>query len=151
MREREVPQDPSFYQGHERICFAVGDDERYVPTTSSGWEVERVATEQALLELEAEVEALRRRVLSGEASSLAYHVAAHQMTPRLCAQHVGLSTWRVKRHLSPRGFRKLSPELLARYARCLDMRVEELHGVPQRPTRVFFEEALEEPLEEGRG
>ena len=151
MREKDVPQDPSYYKELERVCFALDEDERYVPAKSSGWEVERIATEQALLVLEAEVEAARQDVLAGKASPLAYHLAAHQMTPKLFAQHVGCGTWRIKRHLKPAVFAKLDAERLERYASCLDIRPEELRQVPREARRVFFEEGGPLPDQEARG
>ena len=140
MREDEVPQDRSFYKGLKRVCFAVDQDSHYVPAKSAGWEVERLATEQALEQLEEEVEVLRQQVVRGEIAPLAYHMATRQMPPKLFAQHAGLATWRVKRHLQPKRFAKLSGELLARYAHCLDLPVAALASVPAQATRVFFEE-----------
>ena len=140
MRAEEVPQDPSFYRGEKRVCYALDPEKRYVAAESSGWEVERVATEQALLALEAEVESVRQRVLRGELAPLAYHLAARQMTPKLCAQHLGIATWRVKRHLKSRIFAHLAPHLLARYADCLDRTADELGAVPAQATHVFLDE-----------
>jgi hypothetical protein len=140
MRADEVPQDPSFYRGHKRVCYAVGEGNRYVVARSAGWEVERVVTEQALLELEAGVEEARRRVLAGELAPLAYHMTTRMMTPPLLARHVGLAAWRVKRHLRPAVFARLPERLLRRYARALDLEVETLGRVPERATRVFLEE-----------
>jgi len=140
VREEEVPQDASFYRGHQRVCYALNKDNRYVVARSAGWEVERVATAQALLELEAEVEQTRRRVLAGERSPLAYHLATHQMTPKLFAQHAGVASWRVRRHLKPAVFARLSPRLLERYARCLALDVAQLARVPERASHVFLED-----------
>lgn len=140
MRERDVPQEDSFYREHKRACYAVGEDERYVLAKSAGWEVERVATEQALLDLEEQVEDTRRRVVAGELAPLAYHLAARQMTPKLAAQHVGLMTWRVKRHLRPDVFARLSDALKRRYAAALDVAPEELERVPDAPRHVFLSE-----------
>lgn len=140
MRADEVPQDPSFYKGIERVCFAVDGERRYVPAKSAGWEVERLATEQALERLEEEVEAIRQRVLRGELSPLAYHVATRQMTPKLFAQHAGVRTWRAKRHLKPRPFVKLSAQVLKCYADCLGLPIETLQTVPNERVRVFFED-----------
>ena len=143
MRKDEVPQDRSFYRGLKRVCFAVDEDGEIVPAKSAGWSVERLVTEQALLQLEDEVEAIRRDVVAGRRAPLAYHIATRQMTVKLCAQHMGLASWRVKRHLRPRGFARLSPELLERYAHCLDLPVEALFKVPEQAQRVFFEESEE--------
>ena len=147
MRKDDVPQDRSFYRGHERACYAVDEDGRYVQAKSRGWEIERIATEQALLELEEDVERERQAVLAGERAPLAYHLATRQMTPKLCAQHVGLATWRVKRHLKPRVFARLSPQMIARYAECLDVDVGTLREVPTEATRVFLDDEAESRAE----
>ncbi len=138
MREEDVPQEKSFYQGHRRACYAVGKDEHYVLAKSAGWEVERVATEQALLELEEQVEEARQAAKRGTLSPLAYHFATRQMTPKMAAQHVGLSTWRVKRHMKPKVYAQLSPELKARYSQVLDVGQEELDRIPDAPRHVFL-------------
>jgi hypothetical protein len=126
------------------VCYALDANQHYVAAESAGWEVERVATEQALLALEAEVEAVRQKVVRGELAPLAYHLAARQMTPKLCAQHLGLATWRVKRHLKPAVFARLAPKLLARYADCLARRPDELSSVPAQPTHVFLSEGADD-------
>ena len=143
MRREEVPQDESpFYHGHRRACYAIGPDGRYVVATSSGWSAERIATAQALADLENQVEAVRRDAIAGRASPLAYHMATRQMSPRLLASNAGTWTWRVRRHLTPAGFARLGPRALARYADALGLPVEELTRVPPAPRRVFTDEDL---------
>ena len=143
MREEDVPQDPSFYDGHKRVCYAVKGG-RYVVAQSAGWDVERIATEQALLDLEARVERVRARVVAGQLAPLAYHLETHQMTPKLFAQHVGLATWRVRRHLKPKVFARVSQALRERYAHCLDLPVAALARVPDQPGHVFLSGSLED-------
>jgi len=137
MREEDVPQDDSFYGGHLRACYAVDQNGKYVLATSRGWEVERIATAQALADLEEKVETVRRDVIAGRLSSLAYHMAARQMTPWLLARNAGTWTWRVRRHLKPRAFSRLSRKALLRYAECLSLPMEALVEVPRESTRVF--------------
>lgn len=139
MRASEVPQDPSFYRGIKRACYALDENGNYVIATSKGWDTERVVTEQALLDLEAHVEEVRAEVEAGKLSPLAYHLATHMMTPKLFAQHVGVATWRVKRQFKPAVFAKLSQERLALYADCLDMTVEDLQRCDAAPGHVFIE------------
>ena len=146
MRREEVPQDESpFYHGHRRACYAIGPDGRYTVATSSGWSAERIATAQALADLENQVEAVRRAAVEGRASPLAYHMATRQMTPRLLASNAGLWLWRVRRQLEPAAFVRLGPRLLARYAEALCIPVEDLTSVPVRPRRVFTDEEVPIP------
>ena len=138
-----MPQDESpFYHGHLRACYAVGPDGKYVVATSTGWSPERIATAQALADLENRVESVRRDVIAGLASPLAYHMATRQMTPRLLASNAGIWLWRVRRHLAPHSLARLSPRLLARYADALSLPVEELTRVPSAPQRVFTDVEL---------
>ncbi len=141
MRKDEVPQDDSFYRQHKRACYAVDESGRYVQAESRGWEVEHLATSQALLHQEEEVEAERQAVVAGKRSPLAYHLATHQLTPRIFAAQVGLATWRVKRHLKPAIFARLSSELLARYAGALAVDPAELATVPDTARHVFLSDA----------
>ena len=121
------------------MCYAVDAEDRYVLAKSEGWEVEKLATEQALLAQEEQVEAIRQRVVAGELAPLAYHMATHQMPLKLFAQSVGIARWRVRRHLSPAVFARLAPKWLSRYADCLELSVDVLCVVPDQQTRVFFE------------
>lgn len=143
MREEDVPQEESpFYHGHLRACYAVGSDGKYVLATSTGWTPERIATAQALADLENRVESVRLEVIAGRSSPLAYHMTTRQMTPRLLAKNAGLFLWRVRRHLSPAGFARLSPRLRARYAESLSLPIDELARVPAAPRRVFTDAEL---------
>jgi hypothetical protein len=105
--------------------------------------VEKEATEQALLALEAQVECMRQDVLKGRRSTLAYHMGARQMTPGLLAAHVGIATWRVKRHLKPQVFAKLDEGLLQRYCECLDLTPEQLNQVPDTAKHIFLTDSSE--------
>ena len=76
------------------------------PRRAAGGDVERTATEQALLAQEDEVEAVRLEVIAGKQSPLAYHLATHQMPPKLFAQHIGIATWRVQSASQARSVRQ---------------------------------------------
>ena len=115
---------------HRRACYAVDERGRYVLVASRGWEVEKVVNAQAIDEIRAQVESIRRQARRGEVSPLAYHMARCQMTHALLAANAGLWGWRVKRHLKPRHFARLGRPLLQRYADALGMTVEALRQVP---------------------
>jgi hypothetical protein len=130
MKDKDVPQDPSILEGHQRACYAVNDLGRYVVVPSSGWSVEKVVNAQAVDEIRAQVEAARQRVQQGLSSPLEYHMARRQMTPGMLAAETGLWRLRVRRHLKPESFAKLSPDLRLRYATALGMSTDELQCVP---------------------
>jgi hypothetical protein len=127
MQVKSVPQDDeNFYAGHQRAVYAQQEDGTYVQTLSKGWRVETYFTSQALIDIEKNLNDAVRKVEKGEWSTLAVHMQARMMTPKLLAQHVGYSVWRVKHHLKPKNFCKLAPDQLKVYAQVLDLSVEQL-------------------------
>lgn len=130
MREEEVPQDESFYDGHLRACYAVDRRGRYVLAVSRGWRAETIATSEAAADLRERIESTRREVLEGRLSPLAYHMVRRQLTPGLLASGVRIFRWRVRRHLRPAVFARLPERLLRRYAECLDVTLEQIRRLP---------------------
>ncbi len=133
MKKTEVPQEDGMNEGMREIAYAVDEAGRYVKVSSVGWEPKNVANEQAWEVIAAEIDEAVRAVRAGEKSPLAYHMARHLMNPGLLADYAGLSRWRVRRHLKPRPFARLKPEILARYARVFNLTVADLRRVPDAP------------------
>lgn len=133
MKAKEVPQDESILEGNRRACYAEDEHGRYVVVPSKGWEVEKIVNAQAHEEIDRETEEARRDFFRGTASPLKYHMLRRQMTPRLLASTTGLWGFQVKKHLTPKGFEGLRPEVMALYADALGLSVEELRTVPPKP------------------
>jgi hypothetical protein len=130
MRVDQIPQDESILEGHQRACYARDENGRYVIATSRGWEVERVANQQAVGEVNARITATLEDVRVGKLSVLAYHMAKYHMDASLVAAHTGLWSFRVKRHLRPQVFSRLPESVLQRYADLFGTDVTTLRRVP---------------------
>lgn len=85
-----------------------------------------VVNRQAWEVIERQVALARAQVVDGKASVLLYYMTANQMDPCLLAKFMGIARWRVKRHLKPRVFAKLHPQLLAGYAELFKISVDDL-------------------------
>jgi hypothetical protein len=139
MRPDEVPSESAaIFEGGHKAVYVVDADGRYRIAQSGGAEAEVTVTEAAVAwfdKLAADALARARR---GEASPLEYHMFRQRMDPPTLAQSTGLWLWRVRRHLRPAHFARLSPALLARYADALDVPPDDLPRLPptlgsQRP------------------
>ena len=141
MREQDVPQDVGIAEGLKEVCYAVDDEGRYLLVPSAGWEPKNIANDQAWDLLAQQLDTVRRRVLSGELSPLAFHMAKNQMDLALLSQYSGLFRWRIKRHLRPEVFGTLKKPLLERYATLFKTTVAELTSLDHirefhfRPTK----------------
>lgn len=123
------------YGDHLRACYAQNEKGNYEVVTSAGWDVESVVNTQANNELRGDAEQSRLAVIAGQSSPLEFHMKRRQMTPSMLAVNAGIWQWRVKRHLKPAAFNKLSDEVLARYAEALAITIEELRHVPDEAVK----------------
>jgi hypothetical protein len=125
MKVKDVPQDhdPS-YEGLTKLCYALDDNGRFVPTSTDGWHVEETVKSLAWRMIEKDLSQTRALVRAGQASPLLYFMKARLMDQTLLAQNVGISTWRLKWHLRPGVFKKLSEPWLKKYAACLEITVD---------------------------
>ncbi len=133
MKAKDVPQDDSIFEGHQRACYAVDEDGHYCVVPSRGWEVEKVINQYVVTDLKRELEQTRQRALAGTISPLDYHMQRCRMDVAILAANTGLWRWRVRRHLKPAAFAQLTPALLQRYATVLRLDVEQLKRVPTAP------------------
>jgi hypothetical protein len=133
MKVNEVPQDQGMIDNKalREICYAVDAEGRYVLAPSAGWEPKNIANSQAWELIRESVLSTLSKIRAGKLSPLAYHMAINQMNVGLLAKYVRYSRLRVWNHLRPSGFRRLTPDILNRYAAVFDLKVEALQQVPE--------------------
>lgn len=133
---REVPQDTGScldQAGHQRVNYAVGDDGRYEPVPTVGWQAEIDATAVSAEFERARIRKAWEEAKAGRTSPLAYHMVAASMDAGLLATEVRLWAWQVRRHLRPEPFARLSAGDLDRYAKVLGLTVDSLRVLPAEP------------------
>jgi len=127
MEINNVPQDEGITAGITReIQYAVDENGKYVKTFSKGWEPKNIVNELAWDDIHDNMKLANEKILAGKASPIMFFMAKCQMNVALLAEYVEISKWRVKRHLKPRGFKKLNQDQLSTYAKVLGVSVEEL-------------------------
>lgn len=128
-----MPQDKvSTHNSTRKAIYATGRNGAYEIVPSSGWEVEAEATLQAVDELSRLALEAYANVLAGTVSPLCFHMYNCRMDINVLAQASGISRWRLKRHLQPNVFAKLSPKTAVCYAEALGLTVEELYHLPKK-------------------
>ena len=132
MESRAVPQDEvATLTDTRKAIYAIGCDGSYEIVPSSGWEVEAEATLQAVDELARLAAEAYDQVVAGTAAPLCFHMFNRRMDINVLSQASGIARWRLKRHLKPEVFAKLSHKTLACYADALGLEVEELKRLPE--------------------
>lgn len=118
-------------EGHQRACYALDEQGRYVVVGSIGWEVEKVVNGQANDEVRQAIATALARVRAGKLSPLAFHMARRQMDAAMLSAYSGISRLRIRWHLRPGPFARLPEVLLRRYAEALHLSADELRRVPE--------------------
>jgi hypothetical protein len=131
MKVKDVPQDYGMAGNQKEVCYAVDESGKYVLAPSLGWEPKNITNAQAWQVIEKAMADALVRVREGRASPLVYHMARHQMNIGLLARYVKLFRWRVRRHLTPEGYRSMPGKHKRRYAELFEIPVEELDRLPE--------------------
>jgi hypothetical protein len=128
MKKEDVPQDDSLLlEGNSReLCYAVDENGKYVKVLSTGWEPKDIALRQAIEFTGKRALEIKKKVENNQLSPIAYYLEKRMMDIRLLSQYTDILQWRVKRHLKPCVFKKLSHEILKKYADAFDITVDEL-------------------------
>lgn len=136
MKVKDVPQDDNLiFDGHYKAMYAVDRHGHYTTVESSGWQAEETATQLAIAEFERELAQAYERCVAGLSAPLEYHMFARRMDVATLADSTGLAQWRVRRHLRPNNFERLSERFIQRYAQALQMPESRLRVLPIPPAR----------------
>ena len=129
MKKWEVPQDDGFTEGLDiDFCYALDENGNYTVVPSSGWQPKTDAIRQAWDVINEKVEQVRKRVIAGELSPIAYYMEKNIMDLKLLSDYAGLPKRKVKKHLKPDHFNKLDDQILMRYAETFGISVEMLRN-----------------------
>jgi len=131
MKKKEVPQDDSSIKDSKfkELCYAVDEDGNYVTAKSTGWSPKTIALDNALEDINERVANAKQRVLNNETSPIEYYMELHKMDLPILSSYIGIWQWRVKRHLKPKVFQKLSEKVLKKYASVFEISIEELKNI----------------------
>ncbi|HEA19583.1 hypothetical protein LCGC14_1622460 [marine sediment metagenome] len=131
MKKEEVPQDKSHLEkaNAKDLVYAVDENGNYTTALSTGWQPKSIALDNAILEIEERTAAAKARYLKNESSPIEYYMELHKMDIPILASYMGMWQWRVKRHLKPSVFHKLSAKTLQKYAEVFEISIEQLKRI----------------------
>lgn len=129
MQIKDIPQDnSSTYHGHSKIIYATQNG-KYQASTSTGWETEEYATEQAVSELAYQAEQAKQMVLAGKYSPLYYYMLACRYDETELATAMGIWRWQLRRHMKVSIFQRLPEKTLTRYANLFQISINQLKNI----------------------
>ena len=127
MEKDKVPQDEGITGGISReVQYAVNKDGKYEKVLSKGWEPKNIVNELAWDDIQDNIDVANEKIKEEKASPLLYFMEKSIMDVSILASYIELPKWKVKKHLKPKGFKKLKQEQLENYAKIFEISVENL-------------------------
>lgn len=122
----EIPQEENtVLEGHKKVMYAKGTDGTF-DTHSYGSKAEEFATQIAVQEYELLAQACLADIEKGIASPIEYYRYKNRMDLPTLIAHMGMMSFRVKRHLKMKHFAKLNDTILRRYADVFSITLDDL-------------------------
>ena len=127
-----VPQDDSkTYAKMKKAIYATGEDGKMQTVSSTGWEVEEVATTAALDDIQESIIDAHKQVKLGAKSPLFFHMYEARMDLVVLAQSTGFFQWTIKKDFNPSRFNEMKEERLLEYCDVLGKTIQEIKILPE--------------------
>ncbi len=117
------------YGQYRELLYSYDKDGNFKKDVGFHGEPDRVILQQAWDLFNERAEEARKKVLEGKASPILYYMEKNLLNPMDLSMHAGVSLWRVKFHLKPKSFSRLSEKTLKKYAEAFNITVDQLKKV----------------------
>ncbi|TRZ75382.1 MAG: hypothetical protein D4R97_02545 [Bacteroidetes bacterium] len=114
------------YGQHRELLYSQYADGKFEMNIGYHGESDRIPLQQGWDMVNERIEVARLKVKAGEASPISYYMEKLMVTPLDLSLHSGIMVWRVKRHLKPKVFNRLSGKTLKKYAEAFNITIDQL-------------------------
>lgn len=135
--EKPTPQKPDtdnmeVKMDFEILHYSIDKEGQWDRKMLKNWGAKEIVNAQTWAIVQERIDEAKQKVLSGEMSPIGFFMVKCIMDVKLCAQFTGFSKCKVKRHMKPKGFKKLSAEKLNRYAEIFEVTVDQLVNLEEQ-------------------
>jgi hypothetical protein len=117
------------YGQYRELLYGYDKDGTFKKDVCFHGEADRVTLQQAWDLFAERAEEARKKVLEGKASPVLYYMEKNMLTTLDLSMHAGIGLWRVKRHLKPKVFARLTEKTLLKYAEAFGISIDQLKKV----------------------
>jgi hypothetical protein len=125
----EENKEEQFYNYNRELFYTFDKEKGYTRTVSYQNPSNQTIIKQSWDAAEDRLEEVRAKVLAGKVSPIAYYMEKVLMEVPMLAAYMEIPKWRVKWHLRPGAFKRLSPAMLQKYASVLEITPGELTNI----------------------
>ncbi len=126
MDTSEHPSTATITDGLKIVHYSLNSSGAYEQVTGFICPEVEVANHQAWREIDRLIAGSREKVQAGRVSCLHFYMTVNLMDIRLLARYTGQSRWKVRLHMFPFIFNRLSGNILQRYAQLFKISPDDL-------------------------
>lgn len=127
LTEETCQKEELIYKNNRELFYYYDKEKKcYARKVAYQYENNQLIIKQGWDALETRLEEIIKKINAGELSILAYYMERSQMDVTMLSQYSGIRRWKVKKHLVPKGFRKISNKSIEKYANALDISIQQL-------------------------
>lgn len=127
MEKKDIPQDSSALKSMTReVYYVKNSDGKYETGLSSGWSVKNEALDNTWEDIKEQVEDAKKAVLNGDKSPVYYYFTLQLMDYKVLSGYTGFWKVSIKKHMTSKGFKKLSDKKIEKYAKAFNINIDEL-------------------------
>jgi len=126
VKDISTGEDELIYTYNREVFYHFDKEKGYTQQVEYQNPHNQVIIKQSWDAAEERLEQVKQLVVIGKASPIAYYMEKILMEVPMLAAYMEMPKWRVKRHLKFKVFKRLKPEILAKYGEIFGITVEEL-------------------------
>jgi hypothetical protein len=119
----------------EILHYSVDQQGNWEGKMLANWGAKEIVNTQTWIIVQERINDAKKKVMDGEMSPIGFYMVKCIMDAKLCAEFTGLSARKVNKHLNPKVFATLKPEVLKRYADAFEITVDELVNLKEVLTK----------------
>ncbi len=120
-----IEVDLNFHITH----YKMDENGNYTHDLLANWGNKEIVNNSSWDIVKERIKDAKDKVLAGELSPIAYYMQKCLTDIKTLSQYVGIAKWRIKRHMKPATFNKLSEKVLQKYADFFAISVAELKDI----------------------
>jgi hypothetical protein len=124
--DKEDPAEEKLYTYNRELFYHFDKEKGFTKAADYQNNSNQVIIKQSWDAAEERLNEVRQKVEAGILSPVSYYMEKRLLEVPMLAAYMEIGAWRVKRHLKPKVFKKLSRATLKKYADIFDISVEEL-------------------------
>lgn len=124
--DKEEPVGEKLYTYNRELFYHFDKEKGFTKAADYQNDSNQVIIKQSWDAAEQRLNEVRQKVEAGILSPVSYYMEKRLLEVPMLAAYMEIGAWRVKRHLKPKVFKKLSKTTLKKYADIFGISVEEL-------------------------